>query len=55
MKLLISSKLAIFVHTRIAEPDGPTFEDAFGKLRKRPERELRTHPARCFMKMQTFL
>jgi hypothetical protein len=46
--------VAIFVHAQIAEPDGSRFEDAIAKLRECPERELRTHPARYFMKMQTF-
>jgi hypothetical protein len=31
---------AIFVHLRFAEPDGPEFEDAIVKLRKRPEQAL---------------
>jgi hypothetical protein len=42
--------VAMFVRTRIAQPDGLKFEAAFGKLRKR---RLRTHPRRYFMKTQS--
>jgi hypothetical protein len=38
-------------YIQIAQPDGSTFEDAFGKLRKCPERELPIHPARHFRKL----
>ena len=41
-----TAKAAIFVHTRFAEPDGPKFEDAIAKLRKRPEPALR-NPDLC--------
>jgi hypothetical protein len=46
---------AIFVHLRFAEPDGPEFEDAIVKLRKRPEQALLDPSGVCFTKMQTFV
>ena len=41
---------AIFVHLRFAEPDGPEFEDAIVKLRKRPEQALLGPSGVCFTK-----
>jgi hypothetical protein len=54
-----ASKLAIFltvfVHERFGEPDGPKFEGAIAKLRKRPEQAFQAHPGGCFAKIQTFV
>jgi hypothetical protein len=36
--------LRIFMHARFGEPDGPRFEDAIAKLRKRPEQAFQAHP-----------
>jgi hypothetical protein len=47
--------LTILVHARFGEPDGPKFEDAIAKLRKRPEQAFQAHLAGCFAKMQTFV
>jgi len=44
--------VVIFVRTRIAQPDGLKFEAALRRLRH-ALRELRTHPARYFMKTQS--
>jgi len=43
------------VHLRFAEPDGPEFEDATVKLRKRPEQARLDPSGVCFTKMQTFV
>jgi len=46
---------AMFVHLRFAEPDGPEFEDAIVKVRKRPEQALLDPSGVCFTKVQTFV
>jgi hypothetical protein len=43
----------ILVHTRFTNPDAPKFEDAIGKLQKRPEPALRTHPAVVLRKFRS--
>jgi hypothetical protein len=48
-----TSKTAILVQMRFAEPDGPKFEGAIAKLQERPEPALRT--GGCFVKIPTFV
>jgi len=44
----------IFAHLRFAEPQGPEFEDAIVKLRKRPAQALSGPVRRLFYEKQTF-